>query len=200
MIKNYVFDLGNVILILEWDKVLNKYNITNEEKALLKKNVFNSKEWNLLDEGTISKSDALKIMKSNLPESLHGYCVDIMETWKEGLTINNEMLELIQHIKSSGYNTYVLSNAPIEIDDFLEKKDLKKYFDGIIISAFEKKIKPNSEIYELLLDRFNLEANESLFIDDKLENIESAKVLGIDAFQFDYKNINKLKDYINIDF
>ena len=65
MIKNYIFDLGNVVLILEWDKVLNKYNITNEEKELLRKHVFNSKEWELLDEGVISKEEAIK-MKSIL--------------------------------------------------------------------------------------------------------------------------------------
>lgn len=198
MVKNYIFDLGNVVLILEWDKVLDKYNITNEEKALLRKNIFESKEWNLLDEGTILKSDALRIMKNNLPQNLHNYCEDIMETWKEGLTINNEMLDLIEHIKSNGYNTYVLSNAPIEIDEFLEKNNLKKYFNGIILSAFEKIVKPNREIYELILDRFNLKAEQSLFIDDKLENVEAAKTLGIDAFQFDYKNIKNLKDYINV--
>ena len=198
MIKNYIFDLGNVVLILEWDKVLNKYNITNEEKELLRKHVFNSKEWELLDEGVISKEEAIKIMKSNLPEKLHQYCTDIMDTWKEGLTINNEIVELIKEIKNKGYNTYVLSNAPIEIDDFLKQNNLTKLFDGIILSAFEKLAKPNKEIYKLILNKFDLKAKESFFIDDKLENVEAAKKLEIDAFQFDYKNIEALKDYINL--
>lgn len=198
MIKNYIFDLGNVVLILEWDKVLNKYNITNEEKELLRKHVFNSKEWELLDEGVISKEEAIKIMKSNLSEKLHQYCIDIMDTWKEGLTINNEIVELIKEIKNKGYNTYVLSNAPIEIDDFLKQNNLTKLFDGIILSAFEKLVKPNKEIYKLILNKFDLKAKESFFIDDKLENVEAAKKLEIDAFQFDYKNIEALKDYINL--
>lgn len=196
MIKNYIFDLGNVVLILDWDKVLNKYNITQEEKELLRKHVFDSKEWALLDEGVISKEDAIKIMKNNLPEKLHQYCINIMDTWKEGLIINNEIVEVIKEIKNKGYNTYVLSNAPIEIDSFLKRNGLDKLFDGIILSAFEKIVKPNKEIYELILKKFNLEAKESLFIDDKLENVEAAKTIGIDAFQFDYKNINALKHYI----
>lgn len=196
MIKNYIFDLGNVVLILDWDKVLNKYNITQEEKELLRKHVFDSKEWALLDEGVISKEDAIKIMKNNLPEKLHQYCINIMDTWKEGLIINNEIIEVIKEIKNKGYNIYVLSNAPIEIDSFLKQNGLDKLFDGIILSAFEKIVKPNKEIYELILKKFNLEAKESLFIDDKLENVEAAKTIGIDAFQFDYKNINALKYYI----
>lgn len=197
MVKNYIFDLGNVVLILDWDKVLNKYDITQEEKELLRKHIFNSNEWNLLDEGVIEKEDAIKIMKSNLPEKLHQYCIDIMNTWKDGLTINKEVLNLIKEIRRKGYNTYVLSNAPLEIDDFLKENNLNQLFDGIILSAFEKLVKPNKEIYELILNRFNLDAKESLFMDDKIENVEAAKTMGIDAFQFDYKDINALKEYIN---
>lgn len=55
MIKNYIFDLGNVVFILDWDKVLNKYDITKEEKELLRNVTFNSKEWVELDGGTILK-------------------------------------------------------------------------------------------------------------------------------------------------
>lgn len=198
MVKNYIFDLGNVVLILDWDRVLDKYNITRKEKELLREHVFNSTEWNLLDEGVIVKEDAIRVMKNNLPENLHKYCINIMDTWKEGLVINNEILDLIKTIRNKGYKTYVLSNAPLDVEDFLKDNDLKKFFDGIILSAFERKVKPNKEIYDLILNRFNLIAEESLFIDDKQENVKAAKALGIDAFQFDYKNINNLKEYINI--
>lgn len=198
MIKNYIFDLGNVVLILDWDRVLNKYNVSNEEKELLRTHIFNSKEWALLDEGVILKDDAIKIMKENLPENLHNYCDDIMKNWKDGLVINTEILDFIKQIKNKGLNTYVLSNAPLEIDGFLKNKNLDSLFDGIILSAYEKKVKPNKEIYELILDRFNLVPDESLFMDDRLENVEAAKSLGIDAFEFDYKNINALKQYVNL--
>ena len=80
----------------------------------------------------------------------------------------------------------------------MKQNNLTKLFDGIILSAFEKLVKPNKEIYKLILNKFDLKAKESFFIDDKLENVEAAKKLEIDAFQFDYKNIEALKDYINL--
>ena len=198
MIKNYIFDLGNVVLILRWDKILDKYNINNQEKDLLNKHIFESDEWVKLDEGTISKKEAIDIMKSNLPENLHSICEDIMNSWHSGLVINNEIIDLINEMREKGYNTYVLSNAPLDIDEFLEENDLKKYFDGIILSAFDKMLKPNKEIYDLLLDRFKLNADECYFIDDKKINIEGAKAQGIDGFVFDYKNIRDLRNCINL--
>lgn len=197
--KNYIFDLGNVVLILNWDSTLTKYEeLSVEEKAILKKNIFESEEWLKLDEGTISKSDAIEIMESKLPDKLKKYCSNIMETWTDSLIINNEILEIIKDIKEKGYNTYVLSNAPLDIDKYLKDKKLNQLFDGIILSASEKLMKPNKEIYELILNRFNLDAKESIFIDDKLENVEAAKKIGIDAFQFNYKNIEALKEYIKL--
>lgn len=197
--KNYIFDLGNVVLILNWDSTLTKYEeLSVEEKAILKKNIFESEEWLKLDEGTISKSDAIEIMESKLPNKLKKYCSNIMETWTDSLIINNEILEIIKDIKEKGYNTYVLSNAPLDIDKYLKDKKLNQLFDGIILSASEKLMKPNQEIYELILNRFNLDAKESIFIDDKLENVEAAKKIGIGAFQFNYKNIEALKEYIKL--
>lgn len=197
--KNYIFDLGNVVLLLNWDVALEKYEeLSVEEKNILKKNVFESEEWFKLDEGTISKKDAIKIMENTVPDKLKKYCSHIMETWTDALIINNEILELIKNIKEKGYNTYVLSNAPLDIDKYLKDKKLNQLFNGIVLSAFEKIVKPNKEIYELILNRFNLKAEESVFIDDRLENVEAAKKVGIDAFQFDYKNIKALKEYLNM--
>lgn len=197
--KNYIFDLGNVVLLLNWDVALKKYEeLSVEEKNILKKNVFESEEWFKLDEGTISKKDAIKIMENTVPDKLKKYCSHIMETWTDALIINNEILELIKNIKEKGYNTYVLSNAPLDIDKYLKDKKLNQLFNGIVLSAFEKLVKPNKEIYELILNRFNLKAEESIFIDDRLENVEAAKKVGINAFQFDYKNIKALKEYLNM--
>ncbi len=198
MIKNYVFDMGNVIVVLNWDKVLDNYELTSDERNILMEKVFESEEWKKLDEGIITKDEAIKIMKSGLPEELHEYCTDIMKRWMEGLIINDEMLDLIKEIRQKGYNTYVLSNAPLEVKEFIENNNLKNLFDGIILSAYEKLVKPNKEIYELLLNRFNIKAEESVFIDDRLDNVQAAKKLGIDAFQFDYKNIGELREYIKI--
>ena len=195
MIKNVIFDLGNVVLKLKWDIVLDKYSNNKEDKKLLDEVIFNSEEWQKLDEGTIEKQAAINNMLSKLPERLHSSCFGIMKDWQEGFVINTEILDFIDSLKNNGYKTYILSNAPLDVPDYLEKNDLNKYFDGKIISAEEKMAKPNRNIYELILNRFSLVPEECLFIDDKKENINGAISCGINGYTFDYNKFNNfLKD------
>lgn len=196
MIKNVIFDLGNVILKLKWDIVLDKYSNNIEDKKLLNKVIFESEEWQQLDEGTIEKQTAISNMLSKLPERLHQSCIGIMKDWQEGFVINTEMLGFIDSLKTNGYKTYILSNAPLDVPDYLENNDLNKYFDGKIISAEEKMAKPNKNIYELILNRFSLIPEECLFIDDKPENINGATACNINGYIFDYNNYNKFLDDI----
>lgn len=197
MIKNIIFDLGNVVLKLKWDIVINRFAKNEEEKSLFKKFIFDSEEWEALDAGSISQEEAIKSMQKNLPENLHPVCEEIMNTWTDGLVINHEMLKFIEKLRSLGYKTYILSNAPLTIPDFLEKNDLNKYFDGKIISAEIQLIKPNKEIYEYTLKEFSLNPTESFFIDDRKENIEAAKNLNINGHVFDYNNFNALLEELS---
>lgn len=197
MIKNVIFDLGNVVLKLKWDIVLDRYSDNTEDKELLNKVIFDSEEWQKLDEGTIEKTIAINNMLSKLPERLHDTCKNIMKYWQDGFVINNEILGFIDSIKTRGYKTYILSNAPLDLPDYLEKNDLNKYFDGKIISAEEKMAKPHKEIYELILNRFSLVPDECLFLDDKPENINGAISCGINGYVFDYNNFDKFLNDIN---
>lgn len=188
MIKNVIFDLGNVVLKLKWDIVLNRYTNDPETKELLTKVIFDSQEWKDLDMGTIEKDKALGLMLSKLPVYLHDACKGIMAEWTDALVINNNIINLLQNLRNNGYKTYILSNAPHEIPPFLINKELDKYFDGQIISAQEKVSKPDSKIYDILLERYNLTAQESLFLDDKKENIDAAIDANINGIVYDYNN------------
>lgn len=194
MIKNVIFDLGNVVVKLKWNIVLDKYSDNETDKKLLEDVIFNSIEWVKLDEGTIDKKDAIEIMLGKLPIHLHNACLNIMKEWQEGLIVNLQTIEFIKNLREKGYKTYILSNAPLDIPDFLERNDLNKYFDGKVISAQEKVSKPNRKIYELILNRFSLNPNESLFLDDKQENIDAAISCGINGYVFDY---NKFDTFLN---
>ena len=199
MIKNVIFDLGNVLLKLRWDIVLNRYSNNIDDFKLLETVIFNSDEWQKLDEGTIEKTDAINIMKSKLPERLHKSCLNIMKDWQDGFVINTEILDFIIFLRENGYNTYILSNAPLDLPDYLKKKDLDKYFVGKIISAEERLAKPNKKIYELMLDRFSLKPEECLFIDDKPGNVDAAISCKINGYVFNYNNFEKFrKDIENL--
>ena len=197
MIKNIIFDLGNVVLKLKWNILLDTYSNNNDDKNILKDVIFDSKEWEKLDEGTIKKKDAINIMLSKLPLHLHTPCISIMKDWQKGLILNNEIIDFIKKIRKNGYRTYILSNAPLDISKYLNQNNLNQYFDGQIISAEEKIIKPNPQIYKLILERFSLEPNECLFLDDKTENIDSAIACGINGYVFDYNNFNQFLIEIN---
>ena len=92
---------------------------------------------------------------------------------------------LISDLKAAGYKLYVLSNMSREFIDFLRTKEVYSYFDGDVVSCEVGVVKPMPQIYDILLDRFALEPSETLFIDDRKENVEAAEAKGINAFHFD---------------
>lgn len=92
---------------------------------------------------------------------------------------------LIADLKAAGYRLIVLSNMSIEYIEYLRKKEVYSYFDGEVISCETHTIKPERAIYETLLSRYNLTPSETMFIDDRLENVEQAAALGIVPFHFD---------------
>lgn len=92
---------------------------------------------------------------------------------------------LIGELKKAGYRLYVLSNMSREFIDFLRQQEVYANFDGEVISCEEGVAKPMPKIYDLLLNRFSLDAADTLFIDDRKENVEAAARKGIQTFHFD---------------
>lgn len=93
--------------------------------------------------------------------------------------------KLIAELKDKGYKLYVLSNMSREFINFLRQQEVYKNFDGDVISCEVGVVKPMPEIYDLLLDHFALDPSETIFIDDRKENIEAAVQKGIGTFHFD---------------
>lgn len=93
--------------------------------------------------------------------------------------------KLIADLKQKGYRLYVLSNMSREFIDFLRQQEVYANFDGEVVSCEEGVVKPMPQIYDILLERYGLEPQETMFIDDRAENIEAAKAKGIQGFHFD---------------
>lgn len=92
---------------------------------------------------------------------------------------------LIHDLKAAGYKLYVLSNMSREFIDYLRQQPVYKYFDGEVISCEEGVVKPMPQIYNILIQRYELDVDHTMFIDDRIENVEVAKILGITPFHFD---------------
>ena len=93
--------------------------------------------------------------------------------------------KLIDELKAAGYKLYVLSNMSREFIDFLRKQKVYENFDGDVVSCEVGIVKPMPEIYDLLLERFDLDPAETIFIDDRKENVDAAAAKGITTFHFD---------------
>jgi putative hydrolase of the HAD superfamily len=132
-----------------------------------------------LDRGTISLEIAKNNFISKYPKE-EAFLTLFFNHWMEMLTPIEENVKVLKGLRDLGYKTFILSNFIKETFTFIQNKyEIFSLFDGQIISGFEETIKPEKAIYELLLSRYNLLPEESLFIDDVLFFLKPAKKLGM---------------------
>lgn len=180
MYKNIIFDLGNVLLSFDPKEYL-KSKISEDKLEDVYKAIFQSEEWIMLDRGTINERDAI----NNIIERNTTYRDDInlaFKDWYDILRPIEETVELLKNLKENGYNIYYLSNFhEIAFREVTTKNKFFELFDGGVVSYAEKLIKPEEEIYKLILKRYNLKPEETIFIDDTKVNVDGASKLGIEA-------------------
>ena len=179
MIKNIIFDLGNVLLKFKPEEFLLQFTSDKEYIKQFVTKITRSKLWLDLDRGYESLENAEIIFLSKYPEEKEFISL-FFNHWMEMLTPIEENISILLDLSKSGYKTYILSNFIKEAFKFVKDKfDFFTLFDGQIISGEEKVIKPDKAIYESLLRRYQLIPEESLFIDDILFFLKPAKKLGI---------------------
>jgi epoxide hydrolase-like predicted phosphatase len=184
MYKSIVFDLGGVMV----DFAPRAYlvdRICNEEiEEQVYDLTFGSEEWKQLDAGLVSRFDGNQAMLRNAKAAGREFEVQgVLDDWMHILRPRRRMQELVRKLKSRGYCVYYLSNIPEDVLDFLTERDLKGLFDGGVASCEVHINKPDPRIYKALLDKYQLKAGESVFIDDRLENVQAAFRLGFAGIQ-----------------
>ncbi|WP_297820257.1 HAD family phosphatase [uncultured Lactobacillus sp.] len=196
MLKNIIFDFGNVIMNYNPDRILDKYPLTAKEHEILLKNIFQSEQWLEIDAGKIDEQEATEIFKSRVDRDLKDKVQLIMDTWPEKVDFYEAVFEYISELRKQGYKIYGLSNTGMKFANFVKNSERGEYFDGYVFSAQEKIMKPNKRIYQILLNRYELKAKESIFIDDLAANTQAAKDLGMQGFTFRINRLDQLKEYI----
>lgn len=184
MYKNIIFDIGNVLLSFKPEQYLKQYYDSRLCSKLLDI-IFKSDEWISLDLGHLLIDDVISILSAKHPEYSNEISF-VLKNWTDMLTPIEEHTVLIKQLKDKGYNLYLLSNFHIEaIETVFNQYDFFNLFDGGIISGHVHLIKPDKEIYQLLLNKYNLKQDECVFIDDSIDNISQASALGILALHAD---------------
>lgn len=181
MIKNIIFDLGNIIINYNQDKIINNFTIDEDEKIFIKEKIFKSPEWKLLDLGQITNNAAIEeIQKRN--DIKYNKLINIfLHEWYKTQPINKDIVEIAKKLKERNYNIYVLSNMAKETYEYFKNIDFFKVCNGIVISSHENVKKPDERIFNTLLTRYKLNPKECLFIDDDDTNksYETANKIGI---------------------
>ena len=184
MIKNIIFDMGNVLIHFDRGAFLDAIGVEGEDRELLLREVYLSLEWAMMDRGTLTESEAAKLMCSHVPERLHEKVHALVDRWDRPILPVAGMEELVRELKENGYNLYLLSNASYRQHEYWPRIPGSEYFTDTLISADHKLIKPQPDIYLLTLFKFALKADECVFIDDATANVESATYCGLRGIVF----------------
>jgi len=162
-------------------------------KRKLKEAVFTTSIWKELDRGTLSFEEAKKIFHEKNPDLKEEINI-LLKEWKNYLHPITENVEILPKLKENN-KLFILSNFHEDAFNYIRGKySFFDIFDGMVISYKEKLLKPEKEIYQLLLNRYNLKPEETIFVDDIVENIQAAEELGIKSIL--YKGPEALRELL----
>lgn len=191
-VKNIIFDLGGVILNVDYNLCVLAFRELgyNDFDALFNK----AKQSGLFDELEVGKiNEAEFVAEMQRIAGGHISHEQIVEAWNAMLlNLPNERLELLMNLKNQ-YNTYLLSNTNAIHEDGFTKiiqeengiDSLDDYFHKVYFSHNVGLRKPHAEVFQHILDEHGLKAGETLFIDDSIQHVEGASRLGIKAVHLD---------------
>ena len=181
MIKNIIFDLGNVIINYNQKKIISNFTDKKDEIKYIFDEIFNSPEWTLMDLGDITNDGAIEIINKRNKSKYEKLTQEFLNEWYKKQPINRDIVEIAKILKKNGYNLFVLSNMANLTYEYFKNDEFFSLCTGIVISAHEHVKKPDEKVYRLLLERYNLNAEECLFIDDddSGKNYETANRIGI---------------------
>lgn len=185
MIKNIIFDMGNVLIDFDPRKYVEELNIQDdaEKEKIFKATYLNYKSI-YMDYGMMTDEDFVDHVVNGLGEEYRDKIKKLILNWTDYLHPIEGMEDLVAELKEKGYKIYLLSNASFNQHNYWEKIPVHKYFDGKIVSCDVGEVKPFREIYEALYKKFNIKPEESFFIDDLIINIFGANRTGMAGYVF----------------
>ena len=178
-IRNVVFDLGGVVIGRGYDRAgggLDEFGFLQGDRPF-------PDYWRRYDLGTASRAEVVRAVADE-----HGLSLEQAAARLDRLMALfdpfDETVELIGELDEAGYGLYVLSNMPEEFMTYVERLDVLRHFDGLVISSRVHLAKPDPRIFALLGERYGVVPGQTLFVDDKPSNTEAAARLGFRTCTF----------------
>lgn len=179
MIKNVIFDVGEVLIGYRWKEMLLERGMTEERAEIIGKIMFGDNLWRKFDEGIMPFEEVINEYKEKYTE----YAEDIewFITNGERMSVQRpDLWKKIYDLKEKGYKIYLLSNySKVLFEQHTKDSGFMEIIDGKVVSYEVNVLKPDRRIYEYLLEKYGLEPSECIFFDDRIENVEAAVNIGM---------------------
>ena len=195
-----ILDMGNVLLEWNKDKILQGVSDTKKDYLMLDKTIFQSGLWERLDLGTMTREELVLKVVSMIGSTYQKKVEEVIWNWPSYIDIYREVFPVLSELKKKGHRIFVLSNTSKVFYDLLEEQlsPLKELLDGFVLSCDIKAIKPDLAMFKEILDKYQLNPTNCVFLDDIEYNTIAAEKLGIKAYQVKKRSdvVDILKSYI----
>lgn len=195
-----ILDMGNVLLEWNKDKILQGVSDTKKDYLILDKVIFQSGLWERLDLGTMTREELALEVVSMIGSTYQKKVEEVIWNWPSYIDIFTEVFPVLSELKKKGHRIFVLSNTSKVFYDLLEEQlsPLKELLGGFVLSCDIKAIKPDLTMFKEILDKYQLDPANCVFLDDIEDNTSAAEKLGIKAYQVKKRSdvVDILKSYI----
>lgn len=187
MIRNIIFDMGNVLI--RWSpRIFTELypGLSSGERELLYREAFMSPEWVMQDHGLLREDETVRRVCARLPEHLHPAAEELICRWDRHRMVIDGMYELVEELHAMGYSLFLATNASLRHREYWDSFPVSRFFprERVMLSADWRLLKPDPAFYGKMLSLFGIDAGETLFIDDNPANVESAILCSIQSIVF----------------
>ena len=185
MIKNILFDCAGVLTHMDFRAMMLKLSGSEVLADCFVNTLWSpGSPWFLYDRGDLDSSQIVAELQKFLPESLHPYLQPMIDNFTDMFAQMEGMEELVDELHENGLHCYLLSNFPERFADMPSRTPVLQKLDGMVISYQIHMLKPDPAIFRRTAEILGINAQETIFIDDNLPNVEGAKKAGMEGYHF----------------
>lgn len=183
--KNVIFDYGMVLVRFDPAYMVGQYVSDPADAALLAEVVFDRAYWDCLDAGTMEDEEVVAACRTRLPSRLWSVADTIYYHWIHNLPEIVGMGDLIRDLKARGVRCFLLSNISRYFAAHCTEAPLIAELEDCVFSAVCGLQKPDPAIFAYACEKFGIDPAETLFVDDRAENVASAEACAMRGYVFD---------------
>jgi putative hydrolase of the HAD superfamily len=183
-VRNVIFDLGGVLLDWNPGAILERCYRDVASREAVHDALFRHEDWRAFNRGDLTEPGLLARVQQRTERSLPELS-QVLDTVRDSLVVKPETVSVLRALQKRRVPLYCLSDMPVSLFVHVRQRyDFWDAFAGIVISGEVRMMKPEPQVFEYLLARYQLAAQETVFVDDHAANIAGAKAVGLHTIHF----------------